>query len=64
MSKPKWEDAPEWAQWLAMDANGVWFWYSDKPAVDGDCWRSNGKYSCACDGDEWESEIEERPCQK
>lgn len=29
--KPSWDDAPEWAQWLAMDDDGVWFWYEDRP---------------------------------
>lgn len=25
--KPSWEDAPEWAKWLAQDECGLWFWY-------------------------------------
>lgn len=29
--KPDWKDAPEWANWLAMDKNGEWFWYEDQP---------------------------------
>lgn len=31
MSKPSWDDAPEWANWLAMDADGTWFWFEDEP---------------------------------
>ncbi len=31
MNTPDWKDAPEWANWLAMDADGRWFWYKDKP---------------------------------
>lgn len=33
--KPDWKDAPEWAQWLALDPNGDWFWYEMEP--DWDC---------------------------
>ena len=29
--KPKWEDAPDWANWLAMDANKSWWWFESKP---------------------------------
>lgn len=29
--KPSWDDAPEWAQWLAMDEDGRWWWYEEKP---------------------------------
>jgi hypothetical protein len=29
--KPNWKDAPEWAQWLAMHADGWWYWFSDQP---------------------------------
>lgn len=31
MSKPLWKDAPDWAQWLAMDGDGDWFWYEAEP---------------------------------
>lgn len=29
--KPSWDDAPSWAQWLAMDKDGDWFWYEKEP---------------------------------
>ena len=29
--KPNWKDAPEWANWLAMDLGGYWWWYEYKP---------------------------------
>jgi len=34
--KPSWLDAdvPEWANYLAQDRDGLWFWYSDKPVKD------------------------------
>ncbi len=28
---PSWDKAPEWANWLAKDHDGVWYWYEDKP---------------------------------
>lgn len=34
MSKPDWKDAPEWAQWLACDLCGAWFWYASKPSIE------------------------------
>ncbi len=32
MAKPHWVDAPEWAQWLAQDSDGQWFWHEFEPA--------------------------------
>jgi hypothetical protein len=29
--KPDWKDAPEWANWLAMDGDGYWYWYQGEP---------------------------------
>jgi len=31
--KPDWKNAPEWAEWLAQDLNGWWYWYEYKPSV-------------------------------
>jgi len=28
-----WRDAPEWAEWLAMDSDGKWFYFTDKPGL-------------------------------
>lgn len=36
--KPDWKDAPEWANWLAMDDNGSWNWYEHEPEFDGRDW--------------------------
>ena len=33
MNKPSWNDAPEWANWLAQDRNGQWFWHENIPVV-------------------------------
>lgn len=31
--KPDWKDAPDWANWLAVDGWGQWFWFSDEPTT-------------------------------
>jgi len=31
-NKPSWDDAPDWADWLAQDQKtGAWYWFLDKP---------------------------------
>ena len=37
---PSWDDAPDWARWLAQDSNGVWWFYELEPRAneDCDCW--------------------------
>jgi hypothetical protein len=29
--KPDWKDAPDWANWLAMDEDFIWWWYAKAP---------------------------------
>ena len=36
--KPKWSEAPEWANFLAMDADGKWWWFRNKPIVGDSQW--------------------------
>jgi hypothetical protein len=31
INKPKWENAPEWANYLARDYVGEWWWYEISP---------------------------------
>lgn len=31
--KPSWEDAPEWAMWLGIDADGQCYWFSLEPEL-------------------------------
>lgn len=40
MNKPDWKDAPEWAQWLACDHNGCWWWWEYEPEIEGLEWIS------------------------
>jgi hypothetical protein len=29
--KPDWKDAPEWAAFVAQDADGDWYWFEERP---------------------------------
>lgn len=40
--KPSWDDAPEWANYLAMDDDGEWYWFEMEPAYDGAMWNQRG----------------------
>ena len=41
--EPDWKDAPEWANYLAMDANGYWWWYEEKPQLSRGIWAFGGE---------------------
>lgn len=32
--KPQWDEAPEFAMFLAMDGDGLWYWFSHRPFFD------------------------------
>lgn len=52
-NKPSWDDAPEWANWLACDSpkagplvgsKGEWWWYEEEPMIsitDYECWTNH-----------------------
>jgi hypothetical protein len=40
--KPQWENAPEWAKWLASDEDGDWYWYEDRPSWGMSDWFMEG----------------------
>jgi hypothetical protein len=47
--KPDWNDAPRWAGFLAMDADGTWWWHQEQPRFardDSGMWVSDGKFKC------------------
>lgn len=33
---PSWEDAPDWAAWLAQDLDGSWYWFEECPGMGDD----------------------------
>ena len=60
--KPSWDDAPKWANYLAMDENGTWIWYAAEPFVEGDGWvnqKANSFEEAKIAG--WKESLEERP---
>ena len=32
-TKPSWDDAPDWAWWLAQDRDGKWWWFENAPTL-------------------------------
>ena len=36
---PSWDDAPEWARYLAQDYDGEWYWYKGRPFISSVSWR-------------------------
>jgi hypothetical protein len=61
--KPDWNDAPEWANYAAMDKEGDWYWYEILPrklctrwlSEDGKCEMVNFSRMV------WESSLKKRP---
>jgi hypothetical protein len=65
MSKPSWEDAPEWAQYLAMDGNGAWYFYEEEPHEVDCAWLSfHGRVKKVIQHPvPWFDTKEQRPCE-
>lgn len=40
--EPDWQEAPDWAQWWAVDMIGRAYWYRDKPIADDPVWVPSG----------------------
>lgn len=61
MSKPDWKDAPEWAEWVAMDDTGEWWWYEERPHSGASEWLAYGRKQ-KCEGyAAWNDTLERRP---
>lgn len=64
MPAPNWADAPEWAQWWAMDANGDGYWYESQPELGGLIWtrKDDTKYEgdYARDYSLWRTTLQQR----
>jgi hypothetical protein len=62
--KPDWDDAPEWASYLAMDASGVWYWHEKEPKLLDHLWQSPmSSHMCIAHADRqaWKLTLERRP---
>lgn len=58
---PSWDDAPGWANWLAMDVNGEWYWYEYKPMLAGYSWFCLGRFFSADLNNGWQKSLQQRP---
>ena len=58
-----WENAPDWANWVAMDESLDWYWYENKPALDEwGCWEAPGRCKkIYFDDIDYDKSLEERP---
>jgi hypothetical protein len=61
--KPSWDNAPEWANYLAMDSDGCWCWYERPPVfVPTTGWWRGGCYEVALDPSHAAADsLEKRP---
>jgi len=62
-----WEDAPEWAEWAAMDMDGEWWWYENEPETDSsveDGWFGDGLLQQMLYSTPWHKSITQRPSDK
>ena len=57
--KPDWKDAPPWANYLAMDDNGLWRWHAQQPVIQEFYWHSGGRIAPA--NSSWRDSLEARP---
>lgn len=65
--KPSWDTAPHWANYLAQDENGNWYWYQNQPYTDDEdipeWFNDGGRYEAAYapNRETWKNTLEERP---
>ena len=69
-NKPSWDDAPDWANWIAQDCDGEWSFFYDKPFVKFDVAFTNSVCSrskLASKGEvigRWQDTLEARPVER
>ena len=61
--KPDWKDAPEWANYLARDSDGEWWWYETEPVADDAGWWGTTDKTQICNPpkQEWNKSLEKKP---
>lgn len=65
-NRPSWDIAPAWANWLAQDLSGTWFWFEYKPDLEKQfgLWSSIGGRSCIAYKSElrfdWQTSLSKR----
>lgn len=63
MSKPDWNDAPKWANYVAMDESGEWWWFENEPSPGRDEWKvdAGDVDAAALSFENWKDTLEKRP---
>lgn len=66
MSKPNWKDAPSWANYLAQDDEGDWYWFENRPEATPFGWSYNpnfpaGRIRKSTEQSDWQDTVETRP---
>ena len=64
IEKPSWDDAPEWAEWLAKNMDGAWYWYRKRPVDIVWTWCGTNKSERANTDyipEQWRETLESRP---
>lgn len=63
-AKPLWSTAPEWAQYLAMDEDGTWYWYEIEPTLFTTVWDCEIPYRSEIadrNPEGWKRSLEKKP---
>ena len=60
---PDWNDAPEWANYLAQDKNGGWYWYENRPILEINRWDEEGQEPERAypRSNEWQKSLQPKP---
>jgi len=63
---PEWEHAPDWANWLAMDPKGGWWWSEAQPEARSAWWHNAWGKRISQAGmtpgrSNWTETLEQRP---
>ena len=65
-TRPAWSEVPEWANFLARDADGSWFAYANEPEIADEpgMWSNTreGRFECVLPGnwDDWQETLHDR----
>ena len=61
-----WTQAPPWAKYAAMDEDGCWFWYAERPRIPHPGWLptcANFKSFDHASSPDWTQTLTERPTE-
>lgn len=56
-----WDNAPEWASYVAMDKDGTWHWYEHQPTILHQIWVDLGGRCVEVETTRWKDTLQQRP---